>query len=242
MTIMTITEDTNVSAIVAENPRAAAVFERYGIDFCCGGNRPLGTVSRERGVALADLLDALASGDADAVGPVPRFTTWSLGLLVDYIVENHHAWVRQATPILLEHTRKIAKVHGTRHPELVEIAVQFQTLAEDLDLHMMKEEQVLFPYLKELAAASESGAPAGSPQSAGGPIAVMMQEHEQAGGEMAGIRALAHDFTVPEDACATYRACFQELKDFEHDLHEHVHLENNVLFPRALEVESGNWR
>lgn len=239
---MTITEETNVSAIVAENPRAAAVFERYGIDFCCGGNRPLGTVSRERGVAIADLLDALSSGDATAGGPAPRFTTWSLSLLVDYIVENHHAWVRGATPILLEHTRKIAQVHGTRHPELVEIAVQFQTLAEDLELHMMKEEQVLFPYLKELVAAGATEASAGSRSPVGGPIAMMMQEHEQAGGEMAGIRALSNDFTVPEDGCATYRACFQELKDFEHDLHQHVHLENNVLFPRALEMESGNWR
>jgi len=239
---MIITEDTNVSAIVAENPRAAAVFERYGIDFCCRGNRPLGDVSRERGVAMADLMDALSSGDAAAGGPVPRFTTWSLPLLVDYIVENHHAWVRRATPILLEHTRKLAKVHGPKHPELVEIAAQFQILAEDLELHMLKEEQVLFPYMKELQEAAGRRPASSGLGSAGGPIAMMMQEHEQAGGEMAGIRTLARDFAVPEDGCATYRACFQELRDFEQDLHEHVHLENNVLFPRALEIESGNWR
>ncbi|MDE3153806.1 MAG: iron-sulfur cluster repair di-iron protein [Acidobacteriota bacterium] len=234
---MTITEDTHVSAIVAENPRAAAVFERFGIDFCCGGQRPLGVVSRERGVALPDLLEALSSGDASAAGTVPRFTTWSLGLLVDYIVENHHAWVRQASPVLLQHTRKIAQVHGRNHPELVEIAAQFETLAEDLELHMMKEEQVLFPYLKELGEARRGGRPQAGFMSAGGPIAMMMREHEQAGGEMATIRALSHDFTVPEDACGTFRACFQELRDFERDLHQHVHLENNVLFPRALEEE-----
>jgi len=239
---MVVTEHSEIGAIVAANPRAAAVFEKYGIDFCCRGNRPLDTVSRERGVDTAEILAALSNCPDASAATAPRFATWSIDLLTSYIEENHHRYIREAAPILREHTAKIAKVHGRNHPELLVIARTFAQLSDDLEQHMIKEERILFPLMRELAAAARHArtvpGPAGQLPSPDGPIAVMMQEHQQAGDDMAAIRKLSQDYAAPADGCATYRACFQELADFEHDLHDHVHLENNLLFPRALALEA----
>lgn len=228
-----------IGDIVAADYRAAAVFERYGLDFCCGGKQTLEEACRQPAVDAAALmreleaLEAVPSGGDDAAAlPVDQ--------LADHIVSTHHAYVRSAIPILEAHTSKIAAVHGSRSPELPEVASLVAAIAEEMLHHMTKEEQVLFPYIKALVRAERSGAPRpfmpfGTVQN---PIRMMELEHQSAGDEMRAIRELTRNYEVPDFACATYRACLLELQEFETDLHRHVHLENNVLFPRALEIES----
>jgi regulator of cell morphogenesis and NO signaling len=161
-------------------------------------------------------------------------------MLVSYIVSNHHAFVRQAMPALLAHTTKVAAVHGDQHPELREIAGLFERAADEMTSHMGKEEQILFPYIVALedAAADAATAPSAPFGTVRNPIRMMEAEHESAGDAMARIRELTSGYAVPPDACTTYRVCFQELEEFERDLHEHVHLENNILFPKAARIEA----
>ncbi|HEY3381718.1 MAG TPA: iron-sulfur cluster repair di-iron protein [Vicinamibacterales bacterium] len=229
---------TTIRSIVADDFRAAAVFEKHGIDFCCGGNRPIADVCGEQGLdgrqIVADLEEALAS-EVD----VPRFNSWDLDFLANYIVSNHHAYVRQAIDTIGAHTRKVADVHGGHHPEVKEIAAAFAAIAAEMAQHMLKEERMLFPYIGQLAAAARvrtapSPAPFGS---VANPIRMMEAEHQSAGDTMATIRRLSGDYTLPADACTTFKVTYQELQAFEADLHRHVHLENNILFPKALALE-----
>jgi regulator of cell morphogenesis and NO signaling len=229
---------TTVGGIVAEDFRAASVFQRFGIDFCCGGNRPVAEACRDTGVDPAVLqaeLDAVL-GPSDPA--VPRFNTWELDLLAGYIVSNHHTYVRQAIGTLRVHTRKVADVHGERHPEVVAIAEQFEDVAQELTQHMMKEENMLFPYINALVSASRGGSVPVAPFGAvANPIRMMEIEHQAAGDAMAAIRKLSGNYAPTEDACTTFKVTYQELHAFEADLHQHVHLENNILFPKALEIE-----
>jgi regulator of cell morphogenesis and NO signaling len=237
---MTATLDMTIRDIVADDFRAAAVFQRHGIDFCCKGNRSVeeacrgGSVSAER--ILAEVADATA---APAAGG-PRFNSWDVGMLAAYIVANHHGFVRQAMPILQTHTRKIAAVHGAAHPELREVAALIEGIAEEMASHMMKEEEILFPYVTGLGPASrgEAAHPSAPFGTVNNPIRMMEMEHESVGDATARIRALTDGYRIPEDACTTYRICLQELEAFERDLHEHVHLENNILFPKAKRLEA----
>ena len=234
-----IDSTTTIGSIVADDFRAAAVFQKHGIDFCCGGNRPWADACTEKGVdpqRVSDELEvALASG-----AETPRFNAWTLDFLIDYIVSNHHAYVRQAIDTLLTHTRKVADVHGENHPEAREIATVFEGVAAEMITHMAKEEQVLFPYITALVTAAKGGQapPPAHFGSVANPIRMMEREHESAGSAMATIRRLSHDYTPPADACTTYRVTYKELHEFEADLHRHVHLENNILFPKALAVAS----
>ncbi len=226
-----------IRSVVADDYRAAAVFERYGIDFCCGGNRPIAEACRERGAddgkLVAELEAALASAQDQ-----PRVGAWDLDFLAAYIVNNHHAYVRQAVGPMQAHTRKVAEVHGDHHPEVKEIARRFDRVVAELMAHLGKEERVLFPHISRLAEAARGAevpvAPFGS---VANPIAMMELEHRSAGDEMAAIRALSAGFVPPPDACTTFKVTYQELQAFEADLHRHVHLENNILFPRALDLE-----
>lgn len=229
--------ETTIRSVVADDYRAAAVFERHGIDFCCGGNRPIADACRERGEddrqVVAELEAALAPAQDQ-----PRFTAWDLDFLATYIVNNHHAYVRQAVPTMQAHTRKVAEVHGDHHPEVREIAQRFDFVAAELTAHMAKEERVLFPYISGLAAAARGGEVPSAPfGSIANPIAMMEAEHRNAGDQMAAIRELSAGFVTPPDACTTFKVTYQELQAFEADLHRHVHLENNILFPRALDLE-----
>jgi regulator of cell morphogenesis and NO signaling len=238
---MTATPDTTIREVVANDFRTAEIFQRYGLDFCCNGCRTIEQGCREAGAdegALIRELDALINTPA---GPTPRFASWAPDTLIRYIVDNHHAYVRQALPVLLAHTAKTAGVHGERHPELVHIARLVERVASEMTDHMEKEEQILFPFIADLAAASTSGEPLPRPPfgTVENPIRMMEHEHRFVGDAMAEIRSLTDGYTPPEDACATYRVCFQELEAFEADLHAHVHLENNVLFPKAVVLENG---
>jgi regulator of cell morphogenesis and NO signaling len=237
---MTATLDMTVRDIVANDFRAASVFQRYGIDFCCKGNRTVEDACHDGGVKTEDLLQEVANAMAAPAAGGPRFNSWDLGMLAAYIVANHHGFVRQAIPALLTHTQKIAGVHGGSHPELHEVAAIFEGVAEEMTSHMLKEEEILFPYIAGLAVASrgDSGAPSAPFGTVRNPIRMMEAEHESVGDAMARIRELTIGYRAPDEACTTYRVCLQELEAFERDLHEHVHLENNILFPKAARLES----
>lgn len=226
-----------IRSIVADDYRAAAVFQKHGIDFCCGGNRSWTDACEAKGVdtrRVAADLDAATATAAD----VPRFNAWELDFLIDYIVTNHHAYVRQAIETIGAHTRRVAEVHGDNHAEVKDIAAHFAAIAVEMTSHMEKEERMLFPHIRALVQAARDGAPrpAAPFGSVANPIRMMEREHESAGATLAAIRQLSGDYTPPEDACTTYRVTYQELHAFEADLHRHVHLENNILFPKALNL------
>jgi len=229
-------ERCTVGDIVAADFRAGGVFEKFGIDFCCGGRRSVAEACRTAAVDPAEVeraieaLTAAGKGDDDV-------TKWTLDRLIDHILDTHHSYVRGSLPLITKYLAKLVEVHGARHPELVRIAATFQQTAQGLTQHMMKEEQVLFPYIREIAASSDAHrtpSPFGTVEN---PIRMMEREHEEAGDEMRLIRELTNGYEAPADGCTTYRVCFSELAQFERDLHRHVHLENNVLFPRAIEIE-----
>jgi len=235
------TARTTVRDIVTDDFRAAAIFERHGIDFCCGGQQSLDEACRAAGVGRDVVLEELGALAASPTTPAPRYAEWGPAFLVDYIVANHHAYVRRALPIVDGHAQKVAEKHGPRHPELVEIARIFAGVVSEMTQHMMKEEQILFPYIKALVSRASDGCPS-TPSPFGtvrNPIRMMEMEHESAGGAMQRIRELSRGYAPPDDACTTYRAMLHELQEFELDLHQHVHLENNILFPRAVALEDG---
>ena len=231
---MHFTPETTVGDIVAGDFRTAAVFHDFGIDFCCGGRHTLAEACRERD-ADPDAVLAAVTRTCRVPAIAPRFDEWSPETLIGYIVGTHHSYVRRALPLLVAHTRKLAAAHGPRHPELHEVARLTEQVAAEMASHMAKEEQILFPYIAETAAAVEHGraAPDAPFGSIDNPIAMMEAEHEGAGAAMAAIRTLTGGYALPADGCATYRVALQELEAFERDLHTHVHLENNVLFPKA---------
>ncbi len=229
-------DTTMVGEIVATNFRTAGVFERFGIDFCCGGRRSLADACRAAAAdprVVRQALNALTPTGRDDDADVTR---WSVDRLIDHIVSTHHAYVRFAMPTIAHRLGKLIDAHGERHPELARIAAAFDTLQRELQQHLMKEEHVLFPYIRQLAKPTHRPSP--SPfGTVANPIRMMEREHRAAGDELGIVRALTNDYTPPADGCTTYRVCFAELAQFERDLHQHVHLENNVLFPKALALE-----
>lgn len=230
---------TTVGAIVAADFRTAEVFERFGIDFCCGGGQSLADACYDVSAEVDDVLRAL-----EALPPQQPasddVTEWPVDRLAEHIVTTHHAYVREALPTITRYLAKLVDVHGARHPELQRVASHFERLGGDLELHMMKEEQVLFPYVMELAGSAAGGRHVPSPfGTVENPIRMMRREHREAADELDAIRTLTNGYAPPEDGCTTYRVCLSELQRFEQDLHRHVHLENNVLFPKAIALENG---
>jgi len=226
-----------VGEIVAADFRTAAVFERFGIDFCCGGRRSLEDACRTAAAdpdALGQALDALPP----TVETEDDVTRWPLPRLIDFIVSTHHAYVRSSMPTIARYLTKLQEVHGSRHPELSRVTAYFDQVHGDLDHHMLKEEQVLFPYVRDLAERPDSYGRTPSPfGTVENPIRMMEREHREAADALHAIRELTSGYTAPEDGCTTYAVCMAELQRFERDLHRHVHLENNVLFPAAVEIE-----
>ena len=236
----TATLDMTIRDIVANDFRTAAVFQRHGIDFCCKGDRSVHDACQNGRVTADQVLKDIEDATSIPASGGLRPNTWDLNTLVSYIVGNHHAFVRQITPVLLTHTKKVAAVHGEGHPELPEVARLFREVADEMTSHMAKEEQILFPYIVALEESARAGTP--QPSAPFGtvrhPIRMMEMEHEVAGDAMARIRTLTSGYAIPAGACTTYRVCLQELEAFERDLHEHVHLENNILFPKAARLET----
>ncbi len=228
-----------VAEIVGENYRAAEVFRRYGIDFCCGGQAKVADVCARKGIDLGRLQTELHEALNQPPEPSMDFKSWSLPLLTNYIEERHHTYVRNKVPMLLQYSEKVAKVHGQAHPEVVQLAHMVEELASELMAHLRKEEQVLFPYVRQLAQAEKEGRMLSAPPfgSVKQPIRVMEHEHDRAGELMKEMRALTNGFQPPEYACNTWRVLYQLLDEFERDLHMHVHLENNLLFPKVEALE-----
>jgi regulator of cell morphogenesis and NO signaling len=237
---MTHLSDLTLADIVRQNYKAAEVFEKYELDFCCKGKRSLQEACELTNIDLNALISDLNDLYDTHTDIIVRFNNWSLEFLADFIVKNHHDYVRNANERLLFYTNKIANVHGHSHPELYEVEEIFVVLAQDMEMHMRKEEFILFPYIKRLEGASDKDEFDTTEFTAGtvaNPISRMEDEHEEAGKLLARLRELTNQFTPPAEACNTYRISFQELHEYERDLHQHIHLENNILFPKALLLE-----
>ena len=228
-----------LSEIVKNNFKAAAVFEKYNLDFCCKGNKFLSTACVEKGMDESEILSELQRIKEYQNSSI-NYEEWSLDFLIDYIINTHHSYVRRMIPIISEHVNKVASVHGSNHPELKEIARIFSVVYKDLKQHMMKEEEILFPHIKYLVKSKANGTKIESPYfgTVQNPVRLMESEHQNAGDELFEIRRLSNSYKVPEDACNTFSVTFQELKEFEEDLHKHVHLENSILFPKSIQLEA----
>jgi regulator of cell morphogenesis and NO signaling len=234
--------DPTIGEIVTKDYRAAQVFKSYGIDFCCGGKKTVQEVCEKKGIDAAELtkaLDSIRETQDNTNNRENDYMKWDIGFLTDFIINTHHQYVKENTSFIVELANKVAKVHGQQHPEVVEVAKLFGRVAEDLILHLSKEEKILFPFIKQLAMVQREGGQL--PESAFGnvsnPIHVMESEHEQAGDLLRTIREITHDFTLPANACNSYTILYKKLDEYENDLHKHVHLENNILFPKALLAE-----
>jgi regulator of cell morphogenesis and NO signaling len=230
--IWTMEIQSSIGEIVANDFRAAALFKEAGIDFCCGGNKSLTEACREKGVDASLLIQKLDTLAQTPLSGAMNFKEWDLGFLSDYIVNTHHKFVLKDLPELVFYTQKIADVHGARHPELIEVADLFTKINDELLQHLKNEEDVLFPAIK---AAGTNPSPEVK-LTIISEITRMQGEHEFAGGAMDKINVLTHNYLVPADACNTYRVSLQLLEQFEDDLHVHVHLENNILYPKALKL------
>lgn len=235
---MGLTAETKVGQIVAERIGRAAVLDRWGLDYCCNGGKPLGVACEAKGADVAAVLAALEASDKkDAAEGDDRtdYAAMPASALADHIESTHHAYLKGELPRLWMHLRKVIDVHGDRHPELAEMGETFSGLRAELESHMMKEEQVLFPLIRRLDQAREAfSMHCGS---VGNPIRVMEHEHATAGEALARLHSLSDGYRPPADGCTTYRALFDGLARLEFDLHRHIHKENNILFPRAAALE-----
>jgi regulator of cell morphogenesis and NO signaling len=232
---MSFTKESIVGEVVAQDYRAAAIFKTRKIDFCCNGNRSIEDVCEKQQIDANVLIEELEQVVTQKESITPDFQSWDMDLLADYIEKKHHRYVNQKIPELTAYLHKVARVHGERHPELIEIESLFLASAQELLAHMKKEEMILFPYLRKMEEeATLQRPPFGSVQN---PIQMMKHEHDTEGDRFRKISKLSNNYTPPQEACNTYRVAFALLKEFEEDLHLHIHLENNILFPKAVERE-----
>ncbi len=235
---MLVQKENTIGEVVAQNFHTAKIFEDFGLDFCCGGKKTINDACREKGINPDTLLTNLASIGRPNV-TAAHYDKWELDFLADYIVTNHHAYVLSEITTIEHHLDKVMSKHGEKHPEIFKINALFSELKEELLTHMQKEEKMLFPYVKKMLFAQMNSldfpfSPFGSVAS---PIAVMEHEHDNAGALMHEINLVSGAYTPPDDACTTFRLLYSELAEFEEDLHTHIHLENNILFPKAIALE-----
>lgn len=228
-----------IGEIVTADLRKAPVFRKYGIDFCCGGKKTVGQVCKEKNIDQVALEKDLSQVNGEPRSNEANADQWEPDFLAEYIVNVHHAYVRQSMPYLLEWSKKVAMKHGERFPQAIEINVLVNAVAEELDTHMMKEENILFPYIKELSRMKREGrtiepSPFGT---VANPIRMMEHEHESVGELFMQLEKLTNMFTPPMDACNTHRALYVNLQEFENDLFLHIHLESNILFKKAVKME-----
>ncbi|MFI5221089.1 MAG: iron-sulfur cluster repair di-iron protein [Bacteroidia bacterium] len=231
-------KDKTIGQIVAEDFRTSDVFRSHGIDFCCGGKKSLQKACEEHQVDM-NVLENELKIIAEVSVRSHDYDSWELDFLTDYIINTHHKYVEKETMLIYEYAKKVASVHGDRHPEMVEVSELFFDLAQELIAHMRKEEMILFPYIKQLSKSKQENAAFIPPPfgSAENPVNMMMHEHEVAGELLKKINELTRQYTPPADACNTFRVLLGKLNEYENDLHTHIHLENNILFPKTLELE-----
>lgn len=240
---MLIDKTKTIGELAVENSAATQVFERLGIDYCCGGHLSLEEACENAGVKVTELSGLLENAKANVGGydkTATDFPNMSLAALSDYIVRKHHTFTREENKHITELLGKVCSAHGANHAELFEIQRIFGALRLEIENHLLKEERMLFPFIALMESSLNFGLPIPSAPfgSTRNPVAVMVTEHDAAGEHLREIRNLSNHFAVPADACATYEMLYAALEEFERDLHRHIHLENNLLFPRAVEMEA----
>ena len=245
---MNIDTTKTVREMALNIPGATRVFEKLGIDYCCGGNKPLERACGEANLELHQVLESLRSAadiakvrENETFGQ-PTAEDWRdapLADLIAHVKDAHHKYVKEETARLGPLFEKVCAAHASKHPELLELRSEFRVLAQELFTHMMKEEMVLFPYIERMEEAVIAGepilpAPFGTVNN---PVAAMLHEHDSAGNSLRRMRQLSDGYNTPQGACTSYKTLYFALEEFERDLHQHVHLENNILFPRAIKME-----
>lgn len=236
----TVDSQKHIREFVAADFRTAAVFSKYKIDFCCRGDRPIDEVCEKNNISLDAILQDLDKVINSSSEQTIDYKSWPTDLLADYIQKKHHRYVLEKTPVLRQFLDKLCKVHGGRHPELFKVNELFTASTNELTRHMKDEESILFPYIREMVEAKSDGKPKPPTEKFGtveSPIATMLDEHDAEGVRFREIARITDDYTPPADACNTYRVAFQMLEEFEKDLHLHIHLENNILFRSAVDLE-----
>jgi len=227
-------ESATVGEIAASDIRKADVFRKMGIDFCCGGRKTLKEAAGQAGITEAQLREALEkTPPVGASHPQHDFSSWDLAFLADYICNVHHRYIRENAAVLENLSLKVANRHGAQHPELIHLATGIRGFLHHLLSHINKEENILFPLIRQLASKKYNG---DEYMDISAPVRVMEHEHQEAGDELKQFRQLTHDYVLPADACNSYTYLFGKMKEFEDDLFQHIHLENNILFPKALQL------
>lgn len=236
---MNLLQDQIIGELVAQDYRAASVFKKYGIDFCCQGNRTINDACENKSIDASIVLKDLEEIAQANKGSAIDYQTWPLDLLTDYIEKKHHRYVEEKSQEIKPYLDKICEVHGDRHPELFEINALFNASVGVLTQHMKKEELILFPYICKMVKVKQKGTKIDTSDFGGieNPIRMMEEEHTIEGDRFRKIEELSNHYTPPQDACNTYRVTIALLKEFEEDLHLHIHLENNILFPKAIKLE-----
>ncbi len=229
--------DETVGQIAAKDLRKAEIFKKYDIDFCCGGKKTIKEACAEKGLDVTKVEQELQQADKIPTSRPLPFNDWSADFLADYIVNTHHSYIKKNLPEIVGYAAKVNGVHGSHHPELATIKNLVDEINAELTAHMAKEERILFPYIKELANAGKNGSYSKQFGTVQQPVNVMHMEHESVAELIHEIKHLSNNFALPEDACATYALFYKMLAEFEEDLHIHIHLENNILFPKAIQLE-----
>ena len=240
---MSVTTEKTLRELVLETPAATRVLEKLGIDYCCGGNQSLEQACRAANLPIDQVLDSLEAAEL-ATKPEGKDRDWqqeALADLVAHITSTHHKYTRSEIARLAPLLEKVRSVHGQNHPELQSIQTSFLGLADELTMHMMKEEMMLFPYIVRMEESVIEGQPILPPPfgTVQNPVSMMMHEHDSAGDALRAMRQASGGYAAPADACVSYQTLYRTLAEFEADLHQHIHLENNILFPRAIAMEQG---
>ncbi len=227
-----------VGEIAVKDLRKAAVFKKYGIDFCCGGKKTLKEACAEKNIDFSQVDADLKKMDTEARISNVSYSDWSIDFLADYIVNTHHSYVKKYLPEIVAYANKVAKVHGDRHPELLQVRQNVQVINDELIEHMAEEERELFPYIKKIAQARSAGLPlVKETKDLASKIDEYEDEHTLVGELLEKTREITNGYAIPGDACASYTLLFKMLQEFEDDLHLHIHLENNILFPKSIDLE-----
>jgi regulator of cell morphogenesis and NO signaling len=239
---MTINTSNTISELAISAPGAIRVFEEFGIDYCCGGSRSLEAACSNAGIPVNEIVKSIEEAGRDIENRNLE-TDWrseSMTLLIDHIVAAHHVYTREELVRIERLLDKVTTRHGANHPELTRLSLLFFQLKQELLPHMLKEEQILFPYLERLESAVQTAREVQPPFFATvlNPVRMMRNDHDAAGELLAQIREVTGNLTLPSDGCTTFEALYQALRDFERDLHQHIHLENNILFPKAISTEA----
>jgi regulator of cell morphogenesis and NO signaling len=228
--------DRTIGELVAEDYRVALIFKKHGVDFCCGGKRTVERACRDKDINVGEMESEIFAVQNQAIGGEHKFNDWSPSFLADYIVNVHHSYVNSNLGLITEFANKVAKVHGNQHPENIRIAEIWPEIAAELTTHMKKEELMLFPYIKKME--GEGKLPKSVFGTVVNPVSMMEAEHESVGDLMKEIQILSNNYTPPATACNTYRVLYAKLKEFQDDLFQHIHLENNILFPKIVKLEA----